>query len=340
MLDRLPEAPSAATDRTPRFEDNVLRERKKARKIFKSITRNAGALLGVFMVFAVIVTATTEIHLASFDDLTALGLEFFIVFISSYFAYVSCSDSGMRAGLNTETYTTTVKEYEALKKHVVDNDMQRSMYDFCRHYIEEELKNTRMNILATVGFVYSDYKKKWSILSDEEIDSSEELTEAQKKIVKKANRIAPICLTTEMIMRRGRSDGSRSPLGMTPQTKKKIHFSLKLVSSVLITLGVVLIVAEAIEDPTWETFVTAVWRLVPIITSGVGGYRMGFENIVVDMSEYITDQSDLLQQAIKYIEKESSTTTTHTRHEEGGTNVCVNEINESASAVSPRANTM
>lgn len=340
MLDRLPEAPSAATDRTPRFEDNVLRERKKVRKVFRSITRNAGALLGVFMVFAVIVTATTEIHLTSFSDVTALGLEFFIVFFASYIAYVSCSDSGMRAGLNTETYTTTVKEYEALKKHVVDNDMQRSMYHFCRHYIAEELKNTRMNILATVGFVYSEYVEKWSAASDKDIDSSGELTSAQKKIVKKANQIHPIRLTSEMIMRRGRNDGSRSPLGMTPQAKKRMHFSFKLVSSVLITLGVVLIVAEAIEDPTKETFVTAVWRLVPIITSGVSGYRMGFENIVVDMSEYITDQSDLLQQAIKYIEKGSSITNTHTRHEEGGTNVCVNEINESASAVSPRANTM
>lgn len=340
MLERLPEAPSAATDRTPRFEDSVLRERKKTRKVIKSITKNAGALLGVFMVFAVIVTATTEIHLTSFSDLTALGLEFFIVFFASYIAYVSCSDSGMRAGLNTETYTAAVKDYEVLKRRVVENDMQCELYGFCRHYISEELKNTRMNILATVGFTYPEYEAKWSILTDNDIDSSENLTDSQKKAVKKANQIRPINLTPEMIMRRGRNDGSRSPLGITPQAKKNMHFGFKFMSSVLVTLGVVLIVAEAIEDPTWEIFVSAVLRLIPIITRGVSGYRMGYENIVVDMSEYISDQSDLLQQAIKYIEKESSITNTHTRHEEGGINVCVNEINESASAVSPRANTM
>jgi hypothetical protein len=223
-----------------------------------------------------------------------------------------------------------VKEYERLKRDLVDKDMQAELYGFCRHYIDEELKNTRMNILATVGFTYTEYMAKWSVASDKDIEKTDLLTDAQKKIIIKANKIRPIRLTPEMIMRRGRNDGSRAPLGTTPQAKKKMCFGFKFLSSVLITLGVVLIVAKVIEDPSWEIFVTATWRIVPIVTRGVSGYRMGYENIVVDTSEYISDQSDLLQQAIRYIDKQSSSTTMHTCHEEGGTNVCVSETNESA----------
>lgn len=328
MLDRLPEAPGATQERASRFEDNVIKERNKARKAIRSIAKNAGAILGLFMVFAVIITATTEIHLASFDDLTALGLEFFIVFVASYFAYVSCSDSGMRAGLNTDTYISSVNTYESLKRRLVDNDMQADLYGFCRHYIDEELKNTRMNILATVGFTYAEYMEKWNTASEKDIESTDLLTDAQKKIILKANKIRPIRLTPEMIMRRGRNDGSRAPLGTTPQAKKKMCFGFKFLSSVLITLGVVLIVAKVIEDPTWEIFVTAVWRIVPIVTRGVAGYRMGYENIVVDTSEYISDQTDLLQQAIKYIEKESSNNA-HKSQEGGDTNLCASGISAS-----------
>ena len=89
--------------------------------------------------FAVVVIVTTDISFASFEEVKALGLDFFLLFFCSYSMYVNCADSGMRSGLISKTYLEASNLFEELKHKILTNGMQAFLPSFCKHYIEEEL---------------------------------------------------------------------------------------------------------------------------------------------------------------------------------------------------------
>ena len=102
-----------------------------------------------------------------------------------------------------------------------------------------------------------------------------------------------------MLMKQGRMGGHRAPLGISPKARRYIDFALKFVKSFIVSIGIIMIAFEVIEEPTWTVFATCCLKLISVVLNAFGGYKSGFENIVVDTVNYITDQADLLEQAYK-----------------------------------------
>ena len=252
--------------------------------------------------FAVIVIVTTDISLTSFEQVAALGLDFFLLLFCSYSMYINCSDSGMRAGLAHKGYIDTLAVFEEHKKTIVERRMQVRLPEFCRHYIEEELKNSRMDVLVIVGLSYDIYKEKYMSMDKEKVKALTELSEVQKEAVIKANAITPVKLTPEMIMKRGRGSYRTSPLGVKPETKKMLNFGGKFLTTFLVSLMMVIMVFDVVIEPTWAIVASCVLKLLAVVMNGFGGYKFGYENIVFDTVNYINDQTDLMRQAIQYIE--------------------------------------
>lgn len=298
-MDRISPTPSAEGRS---YEEAILLNNSKKKKATKSLLNNAGILVGVFLMFAVVVVVTTDIRLSSFEEVASLLLDFFILLFCSYSMYVNCADSGMRAGLISETYTVPLKVYDDLKKSLIERGMQSRLPEFCRHYVDDELRNSRTAVLAIVGFSYEEYLEKYVHLDKEQIQLLSDLSKAQKRALIRANEIQPIILTPEMIMKRGRGSSRRAPLGMTPETKKGIAFGVKFVSTLIVSLFMVVIVLEVVAEPTWAIFASVCLKLITVVANGFAGYKLGFENIVCDTVNYMSDQTDLMQQAVRYIE--------------------------------------
>ena len=269
----------------------------------KTLLNNAGILVGVFIVFAVITIVTTDIKIADPEKIAQLGVDFFLLLFCTYSMYINCSDSGMRCGLRNEDYLAAVDLFEDRKNVIKKNKLQKRMYEFCRYYINRELENTKMNILMVVGLDYETYIEKWVGKSAEYIQNSGELTKPQKDAVIKANAIKPIKLTPEMLLMRGRKLDQRSPLGITPRQKKAFNFGFKFISNLVIALFWTAIVIEFAIEPTWELFVAIILRRLLIILNGFSGYKFGYENIVFDTTNYMNDQTDLMEQALQYFEE-------------------------------------
>lgn len=285
------------------FEESVGLSHSHKTKAAKTLLNNAGIVIGVFISFAVIVVVTTDIRLASWADVSKLGVDFFLLLFCSYSMYITCSDSGMRFGLRNEDYLLAVNKFDEHKKYIIDNKLQCRLHEFCRYYKSKELENTKMNILAVVGFDYETYLRNWLALTDEQIYDLQNLTDPQKAAIVKANKVMPIDLTPEMIMKRGRRSAKRAPLGIDPETKKKINFGVKFVTTVLTTLSLTAIVIEFVIEPTWIMFASIILRLLIVILNGFSGYKFGYENIVFDTSNYLRDQTDLMAQALQYFEE-------------------------------------
>lgn len=288
------------SSRAEAFEQSLLAEQNKKKKVAKSLLNNAGIFVGVFLIFVVIVIVTTDIGITSFEEIAALGLDFFLLLFCSYTMYITASDSGKRHGLQSELYISALERFNTNKNSIINTHRQTRLQEFCRYYIDEELKNSRISVLAVVGLGYKEYCEKWLGLDDEMIESDPKLSKAQKEAIIKSNAIKPIKLTPEMIMKRGRGSSRRAPLGMKPETKRSIRFGTKFVSTFLISLIMSIIVLDIVVEPTWVIFASCMLKLLAIVMNGFAGYKFGYENVVFDTVNYMEDQTDLLNQTMRY----------------------------------------
>ncbi len=270
------------------------------KRLTRSILNNTGIFVGFFLIFVVIVVFTTEIKITSVEFWAQLGLTFFILLFCSYSMYVNCSDSGLKAGRVSDTYQDCKNEYEGLKAQIIERKYQSRLTEFCRYYIDRELKETRTNILSEVGISYEKYIEKYVGKDKKLLQADENLSKAQIKAIIKANQTKPVNLTPEMIFKRGRGNGHRSPLGIKPETKRSVHYVAKFIRTTITSLLTGVIVLDVIKYPTWATFAACCLKLLPVILNGFMGYRMGYENITVDTVNYMQDQKDLMQQLIEY----------------------------------------
>lgn len=289
------EQPSAAGV----FLDNM---REKKQKAVRSFINNKGFFVGLILVFIVIVVFTTNVNLTSSVELVKLGLTIFVLNFCSYSMYINCADSGMRAGRLNTLYNKQKNKYDGLKDRIVENKQQIRLAEFCSYYKDEELRNSRKDILDEVGLDYNDYMKKYVGLDNDTIKSSTELSLAQINAIIRANSIKPVKLAPEMIMKCGRGNKRRNPLGVRPETKRGWNYGIKLVTTIIVSIFTGMIALDLIKNPTWATFAELCLKLLTVVLSGFTGYKMGYENITIDTVNYITDQIDLLTQFEQYIE--------------------------------------
>ena len=275
----------------------------KKKRIVRGVMNYFGTAVGTFIIFVAIVVSTTDITVMTAFDWMVLGLSFFVFMFCAYAMYINGSGNGIRAGRKSETYLTAKKQYDDLKNEVITRKMQGRLPEFCRYYIEEELRNTRNSLLTEVGIDFAVYQERYVGKDKTELEQLTILSKSQVEAIVSANNIKPIKLTPEMILKRGRGSLHRNPLGIEPSKKCRIGYVWKFVSTFAVAVLMVGITLNPKSDLTWGTFAECILKLFPIVLNGFTGYKSGYENIVVDTVNYMNDQSDLMRQLIHYVEE-------------------------------------
>ena len=278
------------------------------RKLSQFVIGNARSLLIVFILFSVVVIMTTDIKFITLSSLKDIGLEFFLILFASYALYICCADGGTSAGLATDVYKAAVDRFTELKDKLLENDRYSRLNEFCAYYIQEELKKTRMQYLLVASIKYEEYLEKYVKLSRKEIKTQTELTELQKKAIIRANRVRQLRFTPDMLTTmNGKSIFTRFALSITPKLQKRIAFSGKFVKMFLTAFGMSLIALKVILEPSWTVFAEVCMKLVTVVINGFDGRTMGYNNITVDTVNFTNSQSDLMHQAIQYIDTHPTT---------------------------------
>ena len=142
-----------------------------------------------------------------------------------------------------------------------------------------------------------------TVLGKNELKMCEELTELQRKAINRANRVRQIRFTPDMmITMNGKSLFTRFGLTITPRMQKKLAYGTKFIKMSFATLGVALIGFKLIIDPSWTVFAEVLMKLFAVVINGFDGRNTGYNNIVIDTVNYTNTQSDLMNQAIQYID--------------------------------------
>lgn len=283
-------------------EIKAIAGRNASRKFFKNAVNYGGLFIGVFLLFVVVVTLTTNIKLNTIATWADLGVQFFVLLFCVYAIFVVCSDSGTKAGLQSDSYDKSIKEYDEQKAKITSNQLHLRMREFCQYYVKQESIGMRARILADVGIGYKEFSNKWMHLSKSEVKGIKELSKAQRKAIIHAISVKPIRITPEMILKRGRGSLKRSPLGVNPETKKKMTFLTRFLRVFAVSMLMSIIAFDVLIQPTWVTFVSVALRTMTAAISGFNGYKFGLENIIFDTCHYIDDQTDLMKQFLVYVE--------------------------------------
>lgn len=279
-------------------------ERRKASQV---VLGNARTLLIAFILLTVIVVMTTDIRLVTISSITDLGLEFFLILFGSYGMYIVCADGGIAKGYGTEVYKAAVTRFDTLKGQIEESMLSR-MNEFCTHYVDEELKKTRMQYLSLVCITYDVYLEKYVNLGKKEVKALTDVTDSQKNAIIKANGVKRIKMSPEKIMTLGKTIHTRSVLAVTPYAMKNIAFGTKIVKMSAISICMSLIAFDIILEPSWTVFAEVCIKLAAVVINGFDGHREGFNNITVHTVNYVNHQASLMQQAIQYIEGVPTTT--------------------------------
>ena len=268
-------------------------------KTIKTLLDNAGTIVSIFLLFVVGVVMTTDISLKTAAESASIGLEFYALMFCSYGMYLNCTGSGKKQGLLTDVYRDANSRYEELRRKIKDGGLEEALSAFCRKYVQDELKNARTLILANVGITYERYEKEiiGKDLSKLELDIP--LTEVQIKAVKKANKLKPIKLTSEMIIQKDRVPIRRSPLGINPHTKKIIVFVIKAFTTGFTALLMIRMAFSVLAQPSWGMFASVLLKMLAVILNGFMGYQFGYEHITITSVSFMNSQSDLMEQVVQ-----------------------------------------
>ena len=280
------------------FEKLTLELDGTKKRILKSFTGYSGIMISAFLMFVVVLIVTTEISL-DFENIASIGMDFFLLLFCSYASYISCADSGMRAGYISTTYTEIKATFEEWYEKISRENIQCILGEFCADYIKEELKNARTYHLIVAGFSYEQYLERFCGKSAKDIDALPDLSKAQKSAIKAANKIKPIKLRPEMIIGHGGAH-KRSLFPVSPEARKTCNFILKFVTISAIAFGMTLIGLKNIEGSGWLIFVSICFKLGSVLYNCFVGYKTGYENIVIHKVQYMREQVSLMKQACSF----------------------------------------
>ena len=159
----------------------------KKKRIVRGVMNYFGTAVGTFIIFVAIVVSTTDITVMTAFDWTVLGLAFFVFMFCAYVMYINGSGNGIRAGRKSETYLSAKKLYDDLKDEIIEKKMQGRLPEFCRYYVEEELRNTRNSILTEVGIDFSVYQERYVGKDQAELEQITILSKSQVEAIEKGS---------------------------------------------------------------------------------------------------------------------------------------------------------
>ena len=271
------------------------------RKLARGVMSNASLILGICIIIVAVAVLVADIKLTSFIDSAALGLTFAVIFLASYVMYINTSGAGSRAGLETDVYAKSKQRHEDLRQEIISRKAIGKLPEFCRAYVDNELKNTRMDILARVGMEYDLFAENYLGLTKDDVLKTD-LTEYERNAVVAANAVKPITLNSDMIFQSNNGRKNRSPLGARPILVKVFNYAVRFVQSLAFAAIPTIVVLEMMGGFSWEAVATAMFKIFPIIAHAFYGYEFGYKYITVHVVDFMNAQSDIMQEFLHSIE--------------------------------------
>ena len=197
-------------------------------------------------------------------------------------------------------YLKAKEDYESIRKDLRKNGKLESLGEFCHEYVKNELVSAKKELLLSSGISYSEFCEKYS--GKDKITLPSELSRKAKRSIIAANRIKPVHLSPDMLLSVGHNSGERRILHKAPEKKRFISTLHALVPTTVTSFFAVSIVCSVIKEPSSAVFIECLIKLFTLIWNGSKGFLMGYNNIAIDTTAYLSDCTDILTRFSGYTE--------------------------------------
>ena len=240
------------------FDNAMLATGKLMQKGRLMLAENVGKTVALITAAVTLLVTFTDVGFGSF---TAEGFtsEAGLLLISSYLMYFSLSESGQRLGRQSEEYLS-LRQTNADLRDRVGGEMIDDLRGFCREYSDSELNYRRLRAMADRG------------LSNSDPDS---LSPAERRMLKKIDRMRPIRLTPSDLLSDGGGDRRTEEFCATGRARLA-RAAASLLPSTVCMIFTVSVMLSAKEGLTPTGVIESLLKLSTLPIIGLRGYADGY----------------------------------------------------------------
>lgn len=218
-----------------------------------------------------------------------------LLYIITVTVFRSKYDTGLYKGRETEPYKEAVKRFDALAKEIADNLLVDRLRDWCNEFRRKDLADVRYNIVAPF-MTYAEYEEKYMNLSPKQVKKLR-LNRGAKNAIKRANAVRPADLTSDMLLSRSFSTtifGKRKILPKSGERQREQDLLLNYINAFIRTFICGMFVISIASDPSLDTFIQWLIRMVPIVMAFVTAPAAGYRNVTEITTRRVDAQSGIL----------------------------------------------
>ena len=270
----------------------------------RSITTNAGLII-VCIIAAVVSFWDLRI---TFDDAFSVGWVAIMLYFVATSVYRTKYDGGIYRGKQSEAYKLANDKFCELREKVMRDSLEGRLRKWCNAYRVKDVENIRKEIVCPY-MSYEKYVSEYANLSKSKIKSMG-LSKKVSNAIISANDIEPAELSADMLLSANVKQslfGKRRILPRSGDEQRRGDFIANYVVRFFMTFICGMFIVEVVSDPTLDTFLQWMIRMIPIVLAFLTGENNGFLNATEVTCKRMDAQARLLETFFADVEKEVST---------------------------------
>lgn len=225
---------------------------------------------------------------------TAFGVNFGLMILTMFIWY---PEAKKRAEQNDAGYIGQRQKYGELIERITNSNNQKNLHKFCDYATEENrmFKIKQKLIKMNVDFdVYEKYLKKPS-----KIDEIEELTDKQKKSLKKLiqNGVKVKKISSARIITGIKNSKAKYDITSQEQAYDTTIFSVKIVISILSSVVIAYMVFST-NGFSWESVAQFFTWVIVIFWNTITSYQTGYKSISIKRADYYKKLKTFLEEFV------------------------------------------
>ena len=257
-----------------------------------SLATNAG----LFILCAIASVVSFWDVTLTIDKAFTIGWVTVLLYIVSTTVYRTKYDGGIYRGRQTDAYKEITGTFRTYRDRIMKESRIDDLREWCRDFRIQDVRNVRMEIVCPY-MSYDDYLAKYANLSPQKVKELG-LSRKVQSAINRANAVEPVELTADMLLNLSFSKklfGKRRILPRSGDEQRRGDFVSNYAKRLVITILCGLFAVEFISDPSMESFLQWIIRMIPVVMAFLTGDTGGFRNATEISVRRIDAQSRLLE---------------------------------------------
>ena len=224
------------------------------------------------------------------------GVDFTLLFFSSYVMFFSLFETGKEKASEAEEYKLLHQKREELFARYRSEGDTESMALFCKMLSERESEERRAVMLSSLLITDAEYN---ALLNKEPHLHTKE----ERRILRAMKRVRRVHISPHQLLAERSAAAHHTPFARSPEQMRRRRFLLFLLPTALTALFSVSVICEVIDHPTADVIVGYLMKLFTLCAGGVKGFRSGFIHVKEEKSNYLAEQCFWLEEYFSELQK-------------------------------------